>query len=214
MYIPSSFAVAELAELHAAIERYSFATLVSSGSGSGSATGDLMASHLPLLLDRSAGAQGTLWGHFARANPQWQAVADAESRHDVLVVFSGPHAYISPTWYQAERTVPTWNYVAVHAYGPLEIVADEPIVVDLLHRTVEHFEAGQPRPWRLADQPADFIAQLTRQIVAFRIPIRRLEGKWKLNQNHPAERRERVAEHLAVAASDNEREIARLMRGK
>ena len=208
MYIPSSFAVTELAELHAAMERYSFATLVSAGSG------DLMASHLPLLIDRSAGPQGTLWGHFARANPQWEEVAaGSEHAREVLVVFSGPHAYISPTWYQAERTVPTWNYVAVHAYGPLEIVHDEPIVLDLLHRTVEQFEAGQPQPWRLADQPAEFIAQLAKQIVAFRIPIRRLEGKWKLNQNHPAERRERVAAQLANAASDDEREIARLMRG-
>jgi transcriptional regulator len=209
MYIPSSFAVTDLAELHAAIERYSFATLVTAGSG------DLMASHLPLLVDRSAGPQGTLWGHFARANPQWQqAAADIESRPNVLVVFSGPHAYISPTWYQAERTVPTWNYVAVHAYGPLEIVDDEPTVLDLLHRTVEHFEAGQPQPWRLADQPAEFVAQLAQQIVAFRIPIRRIEGKWKLNQNHPAERRERVAAQLATAASDDEREIGRLMRGE
>jgi transcriptional regulator len=209
MYIPPPFAVAELAELHAAIERYSFATLVSRGSD------ELVASHLPLLLDRSAGTQGTLWGHFARANPQWQqAVADFDSRPEVLVVFSGPHAYISPTWYQTERTVPTWNYVAVHAYGPLEVVDDEPTVLDLLHRTVEHYEAGQPKPWRLADQPAEFIAQLARQIVAFQIPIRRLEGKWKLNQNHPAERRERVAAQLANAASDDEREIASMMRGK
>jgi transcriptional regulator len=209
MYIPSSFAVTELAELHAAMERYSFATLVSSGSG------DLMASHLPLLVDRAAGPQGTLWGHFARANSQWEeATAGSEQAREVLVVFSGPHAYISPTWYQAERTVPTWNYVAVHAYGPLEVVDDEPSVLDLLQRTVNHFEARQPKPWRLEDQPAEFVAQLARQIVAFRIPIRRLEGKWKLNQNHPAERRQRVADQLATAASDNEREIAGLMRGE
>lgn len=202
MYTPAPFSVSDLAELHAAIERYSFA-LLTSRSGAG-----LVASHLPLLIDRQAGPQGTLLGHFARANPQWQAAAGQE----VLVVFSGPHAYISPTWYEAQRVVPTWNYVAVHAYGRLELRPDSAETVALLQRMVSHYEAGLPVPWQAADQPADLIEQLARQVVGFRIPIDRLEGKWKLNQNHPPERRAKVVAALEAKASDNEREIARLMR--
>jgi transcriptional regulator len=202
MYTPPSFAVSDLAQLHAAIERYSFALIISRQDER------LVASHLPLLLDRQAGASGTLWGHFARANPQWREAGGQE----VLVVFSGPHAYISPQWYQAERVVPTWNYVAVHAYGRLELIEDPRETLALLERTVSHYEAAQPEPWKLADQPPEFIEQLARQIVAFRIPIDRLEGKWKLNQNHPAERRERVAAVLAAAGGADEQEIASLMR--
>src|SRR5688572_13248426 len=114
MYVPSHFNVTDLATLHDAIERYSFATLVSQSSGK------LEASHLQLLLDRDAGLQGTLVGHMARANLQWQLAAGQE----VLAIFSGPHAYISPQWYSAEAVVPTWNYVAVHAYGRLELIED------------------------------------------------------------------------------------------
>ena len=200
MYIPPHFAQTDQAKLHDAIERYSFALLVS-GSGD-----DLVASHLPLLLKRDEGPWGTLVGHMARANPQWQSAAG----QPVLAVFSGPHAYISPTWYASERVVPTWNYVAVHAYGRLELIDDEAATLELLHRTVERYEASQPRPWRLADQPAEFIAGLARQIVAFQLPIERLEGKWKLSQNHPGERRERVIEALAGQGGDAE-EIARLI---
>jgi transcriptional regulator len=202
MYTPPAFAANDLARLHDAIERYSFAVLVS-GQGE-----DLVATHVPLLLDRSAGPRGTLIGHVARANPQWQ-LADGSY---VLAIFSGPHAYISPTWYAADRTVPTWNYVAVHAYGKLQVISDDSETLAVLKRTVETFESAFPEPWQLAAQPPDFIDKLAGQIVAFRIPLDRLEGKWKLNQNHPPERRERVAAALENAADDNSREIARLMR--
>ncbi len=202
MYTPPSFAVADRATLHAAIEEHSFATLVSSSGET------LVASHLPLLLDRDDGPHGTLVGHMARANEHWRSAAG----QPVLAVFSGPHAYISPTWYAAERVVPTWNYVAVHAYGRLVLIEDEVAVLDLLRRTVDLYEAGKPRPWRLADQPADFIAGLAKQIVAFRIPIERLEGKWKLNQNHAAERRARVVAALEGQGDENAMAIARLMR--
>lgn len=163
-------------------------------------------SHLPLLIDREAGPRGTLLGHFARANPQWRHAAGRE----VLVVFTGPHAYISPQWYEAERVVPTWNYIAVHAYGRLELIEEAAQVRDLLARMVRHYEASRPRPWSLDDQPADFVERLAKQIVAFRIPIERLEGKWKLNQNHPPERRERVIAALAAGGPD-EQAVARTM---
>jgi len=202
MYIPPPFSVADLTQLHAAIERYSFALVVSREERG------LVASHLPLLLDRHAGPSGTLWGHFARANSQWRE-ADGQ---EVLVIFSGPHAYISPQWYQAVRVVPTWNYVAVHAYGKLKLVEDSQQAVELLQRMVRHYEAALSEPWRLADQPADFIERLARQIVAFQIPIERLEGKWKLNQNHPPERRVKVVAALEAHGGAEELEIARLMR--
>jgi transcriptional regulator len=201
MYVPAHFAESDLTKLHDAIERYSFATLISQSGG------EPFASHLPLLLERDAGPKGTLIGHMARANPQWRDAAGQR----VLAVFSGPHAYISPTWYEAEKTVPTWNYVAVHAYGRLELIEDLADAEAVLRRTIKTYEASQPRPWRL-EEPPEFVTRLTLQIVAFRIPIERLEGKWKLNQNHPPERRAKVMTVLESRPDENSREIARLMR--
>ena len=201
MYVPPYFAESDLAKLHEAIECYSFATLVSQSGG------EPFASHLPLLLDRDSGPSGTLIGHMARANPQWQEAAGQR----VLAIFSGPHAYISPTWYEAEKVVPTWNYVAVHAYGRLELIEDGGEVETVLRRTIETYEASQPRPWRLDESP-EFVARLTQQIVAFRIPIERIEGKWKLNQNQPSDRRAKVIAKLHSRLDENSQEIACLMR--
>lgn len=200
MYIPSSFAPPTESSLFDAIEQHSFAVLVS-GSG-----GELVASHLPLLLDRTRGKRGLLLGHMARANGQWQSAAG----QPVLAVFSGPHAYVSPTWYEATHVVPTWNYVAVHAYGQLELIDDPAESEQLLLRTIEIYERSQPRPWQLAESP-EWTSQLVAQIVAFRIPIERLEGKWKLNQNQPAERRAKVAAALESQGDENGLAIARLM---
>jgi transcriptional regulator len=201
MYIPSHFAENDTARLYDAMERHSFATLVSLGSDG------LEASHLPLLVDRAAGTRGTILGHMARANLQWKAAAG----QDVLAIFSGPHAYISPQWYEAQQVVPTWNYVAVHAYGRLELTDDEAEVRRLLDRTVQIYEARQPQPWRM-NEPADFVERLVKQIVAFRIPITRLEGKWKLNQNRPPEQRQRVIAQLSRQGGENAAEIASLMK--
>jgi transcriptional regulator len=202
MYIPAHFAQRDLAALHEAIERYSFATLVSGASA------ELTASHLPLLLDRSDSAQSTLLGHMARANSQWRDAAD----QDVLAIFSGPHAYISPSWYESTQVVPTWNYVAVHAYGRLELMEDRREIQLLLARMVALYEAGQPQPWRL-NEADEFVDRMLKQIVAFRIPITRLEGKWKLNQNRPANQRQRVVNELSQRSDENSQAIAQLMRG-
>lgn len=201
MYVPPHFAETDLPKLHDAIDRYSFALLVSQAGG------ELVASHLPLLLDRSDGPHGTLVGHMARANSQWQQAAGQA----VMAVFSGPHAYISPSWYEANHVVPTWNYLAIHAYGRLELIEDPAAAEALLRRTIDAYESPQPRPWRL-NEPAEFVARLVQQIVAFRIPIDRLEGKWKLNQNHPPERRSRVIAALEQKADENSLAIAELMR--
>jgi transcriptional regulator len=201
MYIPAHFLKTDLAELHDFIERNSFAMLVSQhGDGP-------LASHLPLLLERNAGPHGSLIGHMARANPQWR---EADGRI-VLAAFSGPHAYISPSWYEAERVVPTWNYAAVHVYGTFEAVHDAPALLGIVRSYVEFYERGAPRPWTFAERD-DFIEKLTHNIVGFRIPIERIEGKWKLSQNHPAERRQKVIAALEGQGDENSRAIAALMR--
>jgi transcriptional regulator len=200
MYIPPHFAETDVGKLHDFIEANSFALLVSNHQGG------LFATHLPFLLDRTAGDRGTLIAHMARANPQWQ---DLAGQH-VLAVFSGPHAYVSPTWYQSENVVPTWNYIAVHAYGTCRLVESPEQVHDLLVRMVETYERAMPTPWSI-ERDSAFLEKMARQVVAFRIELTRLEGKWKLNQNHPAERREKVVAALAKSTDSAVRAIARWM---
>ena len=197
MYVPSHFAEVEPEKLHAFIVAHSFGVLASTVGGAP------FASHLPFLLERSSGTHGTLVGHMARTNPQWRELAG----QTVLAIFSGPHAYISPSWYEAERVVPTWNYAAVHAAGPAQVIEENAELLDIVKRTVGVYESGMPVPWTL-DESGTFVEKMLGQIVGFRIEIATLEGKWKMSQNHPVERREKViraltdlggAESLAVA---------------
>jgi transcriptional regulator len=185
MYIPAHFAETDVPKLHDFIEQNSFGLLVTQ-------VDDLpFATHLPFLLDRSTGPHGRLLGHMARANPQWRQV-DGQT---ALVVFSGPHAYISPTWYEAQNVVPTWNYVAVHVYGRIRVFEEREALREIVQRSVAFYEAAMPRPWTF-DPASVFAERMLGQIVGFRIDIERLEGKWKMNQNHPAERREKVIQVL------------------
>jgi transcriptional regulator len=201
MYVPAHFAEPDVARLHAFVEAHSFGLLVSTLGG------EPFATHLPFLLERGAGPHGTLVGHVARANPHWQALDGSPA----LAVFSGPHAYISPTWYEAEPAVPTWNYVAVHAAGRAERVEDRDALLDIVRRSVELYESGMPRPWRL-DAGSTFVDRLLGQIVGFRLRIEKLEGKWKLNQNHPPERRAKVARALEAAGGADAAAVAALVR--
>lgn len=201
MYIPPAFLEADLPTLHQFIERNSFGLLVSQHDRSPFAT------HLPLLLDRSEGALGALVGHVARANPQWEHCLGQQ----VLAVFSGPHTYVSPSWYEAEHVVPTWNYVAVHAYGRVKLVEDQTGLLDIVRRSVEAYERSMPRPWSLGEADT-FVERLVNQIVGFRIEIERLEGKWKLSQNQPVERRAKVVRALGERGDENSTAIATLMR--
>jgi transcriptional regulator len=203
MYVPPHFAESNPATLHDFIEGHSFGLLVSQAGGVP------FASHLPFLLDRTAGPHGTLVGHMARANPQWHELAD----RSVLAVFSGPHAYISPTWYEAANVVPTWNYVAVHATGRARVIEDRDQLLAIVTRSVAVYEANMPKPWTL-DTSGPMLDRLLAQIVGFRIEIDRLEGKWKLNQNHPAERRAKVIAALERQGDENSRGVAGLMRGR
>lgn len=201
MYTPPSFAETDRETLHEVIEQHSFATLVSQ------AADEPVASHLPLLLDRDHGPHGRLVGHMAKANPQWREAADKQ----VLAIFHGPHAYISPAWYEAANVVPTWNYVAVHAYGVLRLDDNRSRRLEIVRRYVDVYEAAREQPWSLDDAPSDFVDGLLDAIVGFTIDIDRLEGKRKLNQNHDKERQRRVVRALQQAGSDNNRQIARLM---
>jgi transcriptional regulator len=200
MYVPTAFAETDVPKLHAFIEKHGFGMLVSQHDALPFVT------HLPLMLEREGSEFGCLVGHVARANPQWrQAIGQT-----VLAVFAGPHVYVSPTWYEAEQVVPTWNYVAVHAYGRLEIIDDAPALTALVSRLVEKYERAMPRPWAL-DERSTFFERMLAQIIGFRVRIERLEGKWKLNQNHPEERRRKVIDVLSQGADENSLEIARLM---
>jgi transcriptional regulator len=200
MYLPIAFEETDQGKLHDFIESHSFGLLVSTQDGVPVAT------HLPLLLERDAGAHGSIVGHVARANPQWQ---DLDGQQ-VLVVFSGPHVYVSPSWYESENVVPTWNYVAVHAYGTYRLVEDADELTRILAASVATFEQSMPSPWSL-DTGTAYFQKLLRGVVGFRVEISRLEGKWKLNQNHPQERRERVMRVLERSADQDAQEIARLM---
>ena len=201
MYIPPSFAETDLNKLHDFIEQHSFATLVSQGDA------NLVATHLPLLLEREAGSQGRLIGHMARANPHWQ---QAEGQN-VLTIFNGPHAYISPSWYKVKNVVPTWNYVTVHVYGRLQLTEDRSELMNIVQRYVEFYEASMPQPWDLDSAEPNFIDGLLDAIVGFTIEIDRIEGKWKLSQNHDRQRREDVTQALKGTGSEEKQAIANLM---
>lgn len=197
MYIPPAFIESDVVKLHDFIEQNSFALLVSQVDGLP------FASHLPFLLDRS---RGCLSGHMARANPQWKTLAEQTA----LVVFSGPHAYISPTWYEAEQVVPTWNYTAVHVYGKAQTIEEPGALLDIVQKTIGVYERVLPNPWTL-DAPTVFVERLMTQIVGFRVMIEKMEGKWKLNQNHPVERREKVIRALQNRGDENSLVMADLV---
>ena len=196
MYIPAHFEENDPAALAALMAAHSFALLITvDGDGLPFVT------HQPLLYDARHGAKGRLIGHIARANPQWQHFASAKP---VLAVFQGPHAYISPSWYANRPAVPTWNYAAVHVYGTPRIIEDQARVRTMLDRRAQTYEAGNAKPWRLADEPDNFLAGMQRGIVAFEIPVDRLEGKWKMSQNRKPEDREgAIAALCAQGGADN-----------
>lgn len=199
MYIPAAFRESDLGRLHECMDQHSFAILTSNGPNG------LIATHLPLILDRTQGPFGTLRGHFAKANEQAMEIGSA-----VLAVFSGPHAYISPTWYQSPDTVPTWNYVAVHAYGTMRPVEDFAALGQMLQALVQKYESTRANPWPF-DPDTSFHQSMMKGIIGFEIEITQLEGKWKLNQNHPEERRRRVVAALNEAGGHDQNEVARMM---
>jgi transcriptional regulator len=205
VYVPKHFAKSDPAWCHALIRAQSFATMITADD-----VGEPFATHLPILLDAERGPLGTLRGHVARANPHWRYLA---SGRPTLTVFAGAHAYVSPSWYATHPSVPTWNYVAVHATGRGTLVEDEARVTALLADLVATYEGGRPAAWSVEGLPADYLAGMRRGIVAFEIAIERLEGKAKLSQNRDAVDQARTREALAAAEDPLARAVAALMGG-
>lgn len=170
-----------------------------------------LATPLPLILDESEGEHGVLHGHLARANPQWQAPALGPA----LAVFAGADAYVTPSWYASKaehgKVVPTWNYVAVHAYGPVEFFDDAARLHDVVSRLTARHEGERARPWAVTDAPEDYIRAQLKGIIGLRIPIARLEGKRKLSQNRPEADRVGVAEGLAQSEREGDLAVAGMM---
>jgi transcriptional regulator len=182
MYAPAAFAEDRIPVLHAAMRAIGFTTLVSAGEHGPEA------SHLPLLLNTGGGGLGVLEGHFARANTHWKSFASGGG--EALAIYTAANAYISPSWYPSKaetgKVVPTWNYLAIHAHGTLELFDDAPGLIDLVTRLTQAHEAGRAEPWAVSDAPADYVRQMVGAIVGFRLTITRLEGTWKMSQNRPA----------------------------
>ena len=202
VYLPPVFTETRPEILIAHIERYDFGLLISHGEHG------LVSSHVPFLVERR-GDQLYLQGHLARPNPQ---VSNLAQGNEVLAVFSGPHAYISPRWYASGPAVPTWNYADVHAYGAVRPIDDADWLRDLLRRLSQRHESGSETPWRMEDQPADYMAGMLRGIVGFEISVTRLEGKFKLSQNRPAADRPRIIAALEAAGDAEAGGVARMMR--
>lgn len=197
MYIPKSYAVEDAATLYAFIKRYNFGTMVTQHQGS------MKATLIPFMLDDE---RGVLKAHMARANDQWKDFDGSEA----LILFQGPHAYVSPSWYEERLSVPTWNYTAAHVYGVPSIIEDESTVRQMLQELVRNHEHGRDPEWQMA-LPEDYLHKMMQAIVAFEIKIERIEGKFKLSQNRSQADQVSVMAHLAARESELEHDTARMM---
>lgn len=205
MYIPRHFHEEDTERLLALMRQHAFATLVTVGED-----GAPFATHLPFLVERDAAGTVRLFAHLARPNPQWKSFADGR---EVLVLFQGPHGYVSPTWYTTAPQVPTWNYAAVHAYGRPVILESPDAVLRVLRDTAALYEAGNPEPWR-PEAVEDYVRRLMAGIVAFEVQVSRLEGKFKLSQNKGEPDRRAVIAGLERSPLHGDRELAALMRSR
>lgn len=205
MYIPASNRISDKAMLHSFMRQYNFAVLMSTPSASGSLP---FATHLPFLLDETRGLHGTLLCHMARANPHWKMF---DGTSPALVVFTGPHTYISPSWYVDQVTVPTWNYTAVHAYGVPQVIHEPAILRPIVDMLTDLHETAVGSTWDRSLAEVDMDADL-KAIVGIEIPLTRLEGKFKLNQNRSEEDRRSVIGALEQSADPMHRDVAAMMR--
>ena len=205
MYLPDHFAAPSTSDIHDAMTSANIGELVTFDGAA------LAGSTLPWVLDHDRGEYGTLRGHVARANPQWQT---AVAHIDALAIFHGPDAYVSPSMYPSKprhgRVVPTWNYVTVHASGSLVVHDDAAWVERLVRDLTSVHESTRTEPWSIDDAPRSYIDAMLGQIVGVEIPITRLTGKWKLSQNRPTEDHDGVAAELA-AGSQGDQAVAGLM---
>lgn len=191
MYLPTHFQQDDLTELFDCIEAHPLASVMVVFDG------DIEANHIPLELDRSAGAKGMLRGHIAKANPLFRLL---ENERSVYVIFHADQAYISPNWYEGKqehhRVVPTWNYRVIHVKGMIRKVDDDKYLRGVLARLTRTHEATQAVPWKMGDAPNDFIEEQLEKIVAIEIEIDSIVGKFKVSQNRSAADAEKVARAL------------------
>ncbi|XOV77610.1 MAG: FMN-binding negative transcriptional regulator [Aestuariibacter sp.] len=196
MYVPKNMQLQDRAEITQFIAEFGFALMVSP---------DMQASHLPLIYQADEGPNGTLYGHMARANPQWRELSGA----DVLCVFSGPHSYISPTWYAAGPAVPTWNYAAVHCYGSVSLLDEQQTTVSM-DWLVQKYE-----PELLNNQgvmPADYRQKLVKAVVGFKIAVSDIQAKEKLGQQRKSEDQQGVVQGLSESEFDDAQALLAYMR--
>jgi transcriptional regulator len=200
MYVPKAFAVEDLGRLQDFMEQFNFATVVTQRDG------ELTASHIPFILDRGVEPCGALRAHIAIGNPQ---LKDFQSGSQALVIFQGPHTYVSPSWYVNPGNVPTWNYTVVHAYGVPKI-GDRAAMLALLKDLTAKHERPLDPPWDF-DPNAAWIQRMLPGIAAFEMKIEKLQGKFKLNQNRAPEDRAGVIETLSASEDPAERAVAEWM---
>ncbi len=209
MYIPASNAEHRPEVMGDFIDAHPLGALVTVSGG------ELFATHLPMLLDRSRGAHGVLQGHIARANPQHALPAGTT---DALIIFTGPDAYISPTFYPSKaqhgKVVPTWNYVAVHVYGSVRYIPDREFLRKHVERLTARHEGGRPEPWSVGDAPESYIESMLAAIVGVEMEISRMEGKWKMSQNRPAEDIDGVVAGLGGSDDARLKEVAALVKSR
>jgi transcriptional regulator len=199
MYLPDAFKIDDQATIGAFIVRYSFATIVSPTAAG------LLATHAPVALKRD-GSGMTIVGHVARANPHWESM---DGTQESLVIFHGPHGYVSPSWYASSPAVPTWNYAVVHAYGRPRATHDPAFIEGELRELLRHYERSS---WRIDDLPREFTTQQLTRVVGFEMPVTRVEAKFKLGQNRTAIDRARTIEQLERQDTCETRQLAAFMR--
>ena len=197
MYIPQFNRVENREAINGFLHAHSFATLITTDEG------NVVASHLPVLFDESA---NVLRSHMARANGQWKHF---DNGNEVLCIFHGPHAYISPSWYEQQHTVPTWNYAVAHVYGKPSLV-DEPELKQIVVDTTAKFESTMPKPWQIPLSEQEMAAML-KAIVGFKIAITRVEAKFKLGQNRSPQDQEKMLRHLEAAPDEESRALGRFI---
>ena len=208
MYLPSNFAETRPGVLHAAMREHPFATLASPGREG------IVADHLPLQVSVDAAGRYRLLGHVARGNPLWREAAGKQ----VLAIFHGPQAYVTPSWYTSKRehgkAVPTWNYLVVHARGRLSAIEDPLRLRSMLDDLVDRHEAARAKPWRVTDAPADYIDKMISAIFGIEIEVTQLEGKWKASQNQPAANRAGVVAGLRERGDAGDIALAAIIAGQ
>lgn len=191
MYVPKYHAMPERQALHAHIEQHPLGAWVCT-------VGDqLVANHIPFVLDREYGNHGRLLGHVSRANPVWRALAQGAPS---VVMFMGPNAYITPSWYPSKqahgKVVPTWNYVTVHAHGMARAIEEPAWILNMLERLTHSQESTRSNSWQLSDAPAGYIEKKLRAIVGIELTIDHLEGRLKVSQDEAREDRLGTVEGL------------------